>query len=336
LKEEQIRTMQDLAGVQLARGRNRYFLSPSSRFFLCWQDGLLPWLESWDPAALVLEANPRYMSSRRAIRWMHDRGRPVLGWGLGAPPVSGVMGSLQQANRRAFLSQLDGVIAYSQRGAAEYRQAGIPAERVYVAPNSAAPRPAASLPERSGLSSGPGRVLFVGRLQERKRLDVLFAAARLLPAELRPEIIVVGEGPARAGFEAAAVGLKPAVRFVGEQHGEALAAQFRQAELFVLPGTGGLAVQQALANGLPIIVAQGDGSQDDMVHPANGWQVVPGDVPALAAALREALSDRQRLLAMGRESYRIAVEEINLEQMAAGFVGALQTVLKLGLRSSGK
>jgi glycosyltransferase involved in cell wall biosynthesis len=174
-------------------------------------------------------------------------------------------------------------------------------------------------------------VLFVGRLQERKRLDVLFQAASLLPDALRPQIVVVGDGPARPAFEAAAADLMPAVEFAGEQHGDALAVQFRQAELFVLPGTGGLAVQQALAYGLPVIVAQGDGSQGDMVRPENGWQVTPGHVHALAAALQEALSDRPRLQAMGRESYRIAVEEINLEQMVAGFVEALRTVMKLGI-----
>lgn len=333
---EHVRPVQNLSGVQLVHGRNRHFLDPSSRFFLCWQDGLVPWLEAFDPAVLVLEANPRYVSSRQAIRWMHARHRPVLGWGLGAPTLQGVAGRLQQATRGGFLSRLDGVIAYSQRGAAEYRQAGVPVERVFVAPNSAARRPSSSRPEKSGTLSGRARVLFVGRLQERKRLDVLFQAVGLLPEALRPQIVVVGDGPARASFEAAAAGLVPAVKFVGEQHGEALANQFRQAELFVLPGTGGLAVQQALAFGLPVIVAQGDGSQDDMVRPANGWQVTPGDVPALAAALQEALSDRQHLQAMGWESYRIADQEVNLEQMVAGFVTALRTVLSLGLRSFGK
>ena len=49
----------------------------------------------------------------------------------------------------------------------------------------------------------------------------------------------------------------------------------------MLPGTGGLAVQQAMAHGLPVIVAQGDGTQDDLVRPENGWQIPPDDLAAL-------------------------------------------------------
>ncbi len=93
-----------------------------------------------------------------------------------------------------------------------------------------------------------------------------------------------------------------------------------------MPGTGGLAVQQAMAYALPVIVAEGDGTQDDLVRPANGWQVTPGEVTALTAALQDALKDAARLRRMGLEFFRIVDEEINLEQMAAVFVRALQSV----------
>ena len=53
-------------------------------FYLCWQRGLTRWLEEWNPDALIMEANPRYLSSRAAMEWMHKRDRPVIGWGLGA------------------------------------------------------------------------------------------------------------------------------------------------------------------------------------------------------------------------------------------------------------
>jgi glycosyltransferase involved in cell wall biosynthesis len=100
---------------------------------------------------------------------------------------------------------------------------------------------------------------------------------------------------------------------------------FAGADLFVLPGTGGLAVQEAMAHGLPIIVARGDGTQDDLVREGNGWQIPPGDHSALANALGEALSDPAKLRRMGEESFRIASAEINLEAMADAFVHALNT-----------
>src|SRR5512142_849177 len=54
-----------------------------------WQLGLRDWLERWHPDVLVMEANPRNISTNVALRWMHARGCPVIGWGLGAPAAHG-------------------------------------------------------------------------------------------------------------------------------------------------------------------------------------------------------------------------------------------------------
>jgi glycosyltransferase involved in cell wall biosynthesis len=87
-----------------------------------------------------------------------------------------------------------------------------------------------------------------------------------------------------------------------------------------------LAIQQAMGWSLPIIAAQGDGTQQDLVRHENGWQVPPEDLSALLATLHKALSDIPRLRAMGSESYRIVSEEINLESMVSSFISALNTI----------
>ncbi len=121
----------------------------------------------------------------------------------------------------------------------------------------------------------------------------------------------------------------PSAEFPGAKHGAELAAYFSAADLFVLPGTGGLAVQEAMSYGLPVIMGQGDGTNDELVRPENGWQIPPDDLPALAETLRTALSDATRLRRMGAESYRIVREEINLEKMVGVFVEALNSALKI-------
>ena len=118
----------------------------------------------------------------------------------------------------------------------------------------------------------------------------------------------------------------PEAEFVGARHGAALKPYFTGADLFVLPGTGGLAIQEAMSYGLPVIVAQGDGTQDDLVRKENGWQIPPGDFDALLKTMKDALSDAARLRRMGEESYRIVKEEINIERMVTTFVIALNTL----------
>lgn len=323
LASEAIKTADALDVGEFVRARNRHILR--GPLYLCYQPGILDWLEEQRPDALVVEANSRYPDNRRAIAWMHMRGRPVLGWGLGAPPLSGPFAAVRQSLRLRFLAQLDGIIAYSQRGADEYQELGIPAEKVFVAHNAAARRPTAPPPERPA-RAGRNSVLFVGRLQARKRLEMLFEACAALPEDLQPDVVVIGDGPAKTEFEARARAVYPRTVFLGAKHGDELRPYFAQADLFVLPGTGGLAVQQAMAHGLPVIVAQGDGTQEDLVRPENGWLIRPGDQRSLNAALVDALSNPERLRRMGRESYRITAEEINLEQMAASFIHAINQV----------
>ena len=326
LEKEGIKPVERLDKAQLSMGRNRHLLDPSASLYLCWQSGLLRWLDDWQPDALIVEANPRYPLTRLAIRWMHTRGRVVFGWGLGAPGLSGKLAIMRGWERLSFLRSLDGVIAYSQRGAQEYRKLGVPEDRVFVAPNAVDPRPT-SPPRLKTLSSNRVPcVLFIGRLQERKRVDLLFRACAAMPENKQPRLVIVGDGPARAGLEKLAQQVYPRAEFPGAKHGDELEPYFDQADLFVLPGTGGLAVQQAMAHGLPVIVAQGDGTQDDLVRPGNGWQIPPDDLPALQAALMEALDSPERLRQMGQEAYRIVYEEVNLENMAASFVQALNHI----------
>ena len=103
-----------------------------------------------------------------------------------------------------------------------------------------------------------------------------------------------------------------------------MAKEIKQADLFVLPGTGGLALQQAMSFGLPVIVAEGDGTQDDLVTNQNGWKIYPGDEHDLNQKLMLAIENRAALPKMGRESYRIVKDEINISVMADVFIKAIQ------------
>ncbi len=294
----------------------------SGAFYLCHQQGFINWLEDWNPDSLIVEANPRYLSTPSAVKWMHVRGRKVIGWGLGAPPLSAPLAGLRQRSRISFLSQFDALIAYSQRGADEYAALGFPREKIFVAHNSVSPGAAFNV-ERSTVNAKPS-ILFVGRLQSRKRVDYLLRACAEM--ESKPRLIIVGDGPERAALESLARDVYPVAEFAGARHGAEIKPYFSEADLFVLPGSGGLAVQEAMSYGLPVIVAKGDGTQDDLVRQGNGWQIQPEDYGALVSTMQNALSDMARLRKMGEESFRIVSEEINIHKMVDVFVHLLNSL----------
>jgi len=296
------------------------------RLYLCLQPGIVRWLDRFDPDVLIVESNPRYLSTPSAIDWMRSRNRPVIGWGLGAPVMSGVLSESRRQARRHFLSKMDAVIAYSKQGAAEYAANGVPESRIFVAPNSSAYRPTGNLPSRPLINEGRLNVLFVGRLQLRKKLDLLFKACAALPPHLQPKVTVVGDGPDRGFFEKAASEFYPSVLFTGAKIGKELEPFFQAADLFILPGTGGLAVQQAMSYGLPVIVAEGDGTQSQLVRTENGWMIAPGSLEDLTQTMAAALSDLPALRSKGLESYRIVQDEINIEMMVQVFLDAINSV----------
>ncbi|NLN69863.1 MAG: glycosyltransferase family 4 protein [Chloroflexi bacterium] len=191
-----------------------------------------------------------------------------------------------------------------------------------------APAPTHPLPTRPiPAADQPGRVLFVGRLQARKQVDNLLGACAQLAAPLQPELVIVGDGPDRARLQTLAEQTYPRAIFTGALYGAELEEQFRRADLFILPGTGGLAIQQAMSFGLPVIAAEADGTQADLVRSGNGWQIPPGNLPALQTALSTALADIPALRRMGAASYRIVSEEVNIENMVAIFIEALNRSL---------
>ncbi len=314
------------AATKLTKGefnlaKNLYFMDPSSPMYFCWQKGIVDWLEAWDPDTLVIEANPRYLHSLLAIKWMHRREKPVIGWGLGVPRTGNVV---ERVFRLKFLNYLDGIIAYSKRGVEEYHQLGL--KNISLAFNTVAPKPQWEFPDRGIGIQGSLNVLFVGRLQARKRIDILLQACQMLPEPLQPRLVIVGDGPALDELKILARSIYPNTDFVGGVYGGDLAEFFLSADLFALPGTGGLAVQEAMSYGLPIIVAKGDGTQDDLVTTKNGWQVPSGDLNAFFNALKEALSDVYALRRKGEESYRIVSEQVNIQVMLDQFVDAISKI----------
>ena len=290
--------------------------------YFCVQANILSWLRQWQPQVMIMEANPRYLSSYAALRWAKKHDVKVIGWGLGVPEGGkSLMGILW----RRFLRLFDAMIAYSHKGVMEYAALGFPQAAIFVAPNAVLPAPTGSYTARP--ADGVTHILYVGRLQTRKKVDELITACAKLDREgYALQLTIVGDGPERSALEELAVNLMPDTVFTGALHGEQAAPFFQRADLFVLPGTGGLAVQEALTFGLPVIVAEADGTQSNMVRKENGWLIDPNNPEGLLDALRAALSAPEALTDMGKESYRIARDEVNLEIMVRKFIDAIHYV----------
>ncbi len=327
--KEQIKIVKHLKGIDYQLSKNIHLFD--GKFYICLQPEFKKWIVNWEPDVLILEANPRYSSTPFVVQWMNNKNKPVLGWGLGVPEYHGFLSDWRNQSRQKFLSSLNGIIAYSQKGAQQYIQAGFNPDQVYIATNATAPVPTAPPPERkTWINTRDPILLYVGRLQKRKRIDSLIRVCAMLPEKIQPLLWIVGDGDIRQELEAFANNVFPKTTFWGEKFGEELSHLFSKADLFVLPGTGGLAVQQAMSYALPVIVADGDGTQADLINSSNGWMVTPGDDQQLYQTIHTALHSPELLLSMGLAGYEIVKNEVNIENMVSVFIKACKDVLIKG------
>ena len=185
---------------------------------------------------------------------------------------------------------------------------------------------------RQSLGVPPDRLLivFAGKFEEKKRpLDLLQAFQRL-GTESRAALLFVGSGQQEETLHARAAGT-PHVYFAPFQNQSQMSRTYAAADLFVLPSYGsgetwGLAINEALCLGRPVIVSSHVGCAQDLVQPERNGLVFPaGNIDALADALRTALSDPQRLSIWG-EVGREIVAEYNYANASKGLFAALDSL----------
>lgn len=163
-------------------------------------------------------------------------------------------------------------------------------------PFGATVEPEAPTPPRPAVAGRPFRVLFVGRLVERKGVQHLLAAVARLREGREVEVDIVGDGPFRGRLEAhaAALGLGGAARFHGFVSRDELSRRFAESDVFVLPAVVdakgdveglGVVLIEALRYGTPVIGSAAGGIVDIVRDGETGLLVPPGDASALASAI---------------------------------------------------
>jgi len=176
-------------------------------------------------------------------------------------------------------------------------------------------------------------ILFAGKFELKKRpLDLLnaFVGARLNHASL----LFVGSGPLEGKLRIAAEG-HANIYFAPFQNQTMMPRTYSAADVFVLPSysyseTWGLAINEAMCMGRPVIASDHVGCARDLIVPYQNGLIFPaGDISALLNCLREAVSDQARLKTWGERS-RLLIQSYSYSQATAGLIQALTSLGVLG------
>ena len=186
--------------------------------------------------------------------------------------------------------------------------------------------PLTPMPLALGISADPDQprsgVIFVGRLTRQKGVHDLLDALALLRREGRMmDLTIVGDGPERANLKARALSLGLSTSFLGFVAPENVGDHLRDKAVLVLPAHDedpGLAVAEALTQGVPVVATRSGGIPDLMVDPWAGM-LVPASSPAsLTAAIRAVTTD-ERFRTGAARAGRVLADQLSPERVAERF-----------------
>ncbi|NDY91914.1 glycosyltransferase family 4 protein [Ideonella livida] len=204
--------------------------------------------------------------------------------------------------------------------------------RCGVSLQAGAPRPAAA-------AGTPLRVGSLGRLVEKKGMDVLLRALAQAVAQGQDlQLDIAGDGPLREPLQALAqtLGVAPRVRFLGAMGHAQVAAWLGSLDVFALAcqvdAQGDMdgvpvALMEAMSQGVPVLSTRLSGIPELVVDGQTGLLAEPGHADSLAAQLMRLAGDAALRSRLGAAGARHALDEfsqqVNLDRLTAHFRRAL-------------
>jgi glycosyltransferase involved in cell wall biosynthesis len=268
------------------------------------------WLHGHNYAANLLA-----LAAAKSVRLpVMMRGETHLGL-----PRQGLKAMLHQPLIGALYSLCDRLLAIGSRNSEFYKAMGVPHNKIFLVPytvdNDRFMRGAlsvgktAEIRDRYHIPHDHTLVLYAAKLVARKRpCDLLEAARRVSKTVANPfTIMMVGSGELEQKLrDFCHEHLLNNVVFTGFVNQSDLVDYYSASDVFVLPSEvepWGLAVNEAMCAGLPIVASREVGCVPDLVQDGvNGFTLPAGDVEGLARALQLLITDKELRLRQGRAS----------------------------------
>ncbi|MGH8878407.1 MAG: glycosyltransferase [Stackebrandtia sp.] len=164
-------------------------------------------------------------------------------------------------------------------------------------------------------------ILFVGRLDEEKRIDELIRAMPALRRRVDAQLVVAGTGPQADSLRrlAADLGISAYVRLLGFVPDAQLPGLYRAADLFAIAGVAELqsiVTLEAMASGLPVIAADAVALPHLVRNGRNGYLFTPGDIDGISTRMEAILESPDDVSAMGAASRSMAAQHDHARSLA--------------------
>ncbi|MDP3888865.1 MAG: glycosyltransferase [bacterium] len=183
-------------------------------------------------------------------------------------------------------------------------------------------------------------LLYVGRLDQEKNLDVALTAFSLIPNFERFHFVIAGIGICEKSLKRLArdLGITKSATFCGFIKDKDLPNLYTTANCFIIASSvelQSLVTLEALASGLPIIAAKGLALPELVSQGKNGYLFNTNDIEGLAQSLQKILSNKKLQVKMSKESLAIAKKH-NINKTIEAYEKLYSQLLNKKLKSNSK
>jgi glycosyltransferase involved in cell wall biosynthesis len=260
-----------------------------------------------------------WLSHLVALRAFSKMGIPTLFWGdshLLDAQTRGMHWWLKRTLLKRIFAWPTGFLVAGAANQAYYKAFGVEARRLFLCPhcidvgrfagsNDLFEREAARWRRELQISNDRCVLLYAGKFEPKKRpLELMRAVRALANSDL--VLVMVGSGELDREVKAFAASDPERFRVLSFQNQSRMPVVYRLGHLFVLPSafgeTWGLAVNEALACGRPVLVSDRVGCAADVIDSSCGRVFSWDDPHALRLALTEMSKDRMKLMRLGRKA----------------------------------
>ena len=228
--------------------------------------------------------------------------------------------------RDRLMKKADAILLYDDESARRIIKRGVDESKIYVAWNTVKVENHKNYSEESKRS-----FLFVGRIQKRKRIDLLIESFSRIKDRIKDDFLIdiVGFGQKEkdnlTNF-AHSLGVLNKVIFHGEVHDqEALANLYKRCVAYVSPGHVGLGVLHSFAYGVPVVTDAFARHGPEFSNLSNGENALLFESKAgLDHCLETLCNDKKLAEALGTNAYEHYVNHRRIDHMIAGFQDAIE------------
>jgi glycosyltransferase involved in cell wall biosynthesis len=297
--------------------------------------GLIWTLIKLRPDVIICEGASNLPNNLLAYFYAKLFGVRLVQWGLGE--IKGWKKSLLRRTLDGLIEWMErsanACLSYSSRGRLYYESIGVASDRIFVAVNvvdtdNVAKKIAQLDPQQIHADAHADAefvVLFVGALNVEKKVDMLIRAFQQLSAhsQVSTKLIIVGDGDDRERLQSVANEDRTArIEFLGQVI-DGVSRYFLMADIFVLPGLGGLAISEAMAYGVPVIASIGDGCEVDLLAEGGGILDEQLDQQRLVEHLTALANDRNLLREMKLKARETIATRYNVTSYVNGIIAAV-------------